>query len=211
MPTQRVKNPVNSAESTTTRERILVAAARVLSLKGYSETRLADIAELAELRSPAIYHYFGSREALIAEVMAVGQRRLREHVEDALCAHMAATERIFRAIRAHLQVELELSEFATAVTRNLGQLPDEARGHLREEGGEYIQLWRNLLEEAWRAGAIRADLDLGAVRMLIMGALNWTTEWWNPEQGPLSTVIDTAQSLVCHGLGFATSHDVDDF
>lgn len=211
MSTRRKKKPIDSAESATTRERILVAAARVLSMKGYSETRLSDIAELAELRSPAIYHYFDSREALIAEVMAVGQRRLREHVESALYAHMAATERICHAVRAHLQVELQLSEFATAVTRNLGQLPGDMRDHLRDEGGEYILLWRRLLEEARHAGAIRPDLDLGAARMLIMGALNWTPEWWDPEQGPLSTVIETAQNLVCHGLGFSTSHEAHAF
>lgn len=180
-------------------------------MKGYSETRLADIAELAQLRSPAIYHYFDSRETLIAEVMAVGQRRLREHVEAALHPDMAATERICRAVRAHLQVELELSEFATAVTRNLGQLPGDVRGHLREEGGEYLQLWRSLLEEARQTGAVRTDLDLGAARMLIMGALNWTPEWWDPEQGPLSTVIGTAQSLVCRGLGFTASQEPHDF
>jgi AcrR family transcriptional regulator len=192
-------------DTSATRERILAAAARILSAKGYSETRLSDIAASAELRAPAVYYYFDSREALIAEVMAVGQRRLREHVESALTGLPPTTapmDRIAAAVQAHLQVELQLSDFATAVTRNIGQLPDEVRDRLRAEGAEYIGLWRGLLDAARRAGVMRPDLDLRAARMLVMGALNWTTEWWNPEHGSLAAVVQTAQSLVRHGLGF---------
>lgn len=194
--------------SSATRGRILSAAAKILSTKGYSATRLTDIAHCAEVRAPAVYYYFDSREELIAEVMAVGQRRLREHVESALTALPTCSppmERIDTAVQAHLQVELQLSDFATAVTRNQGQLSDDVRDRLRAEGAEYLGLWRRLLEEARTAGLIRPDLDLRAARMLVMGALNWTPEWWNPHQGSLTTVIDTATSLIRHGLGFPLS------
>lgn len=188
----------------TTRDRILSAAAEVLSRSGYSETRLSDIAELAEVRAPAVYHYFPSREALIAEVMAVGQQRLREHVEKALAElpqQADPMERICAAVAAHLQVALGLSEFATAVTRNLGQMPEDIRRLLRAETATYMDLWRTLLDDARRAGAIRPDLELRAARMLVIGALNWAPEWWDPRQGALTTVISTARSLVRTGLG----------
>lgn len=187
-----------------TRDRILSAAARILSERGYSETRLSDIAASADVRPPAVYYYFRSREELIAEVMAVGQQRLREHVESALAALPPGADpmdRICAAVRAHLQVELQLSDFATAVTRNRGQLPGAVRDRLHADGVEYLALWRRLLEQARTAGVIRPDLDLGAARMLVMGALNWTPEWWNPKHGPLSGIIATAESLVRNGLG----------
>jgi hypothetical protein len=40
-------------------------------------------------------------------------------------------------------------------------------------------------------------------RMLVLGALNWTTEWWNPRRGSLDSVVRTAKSLVRNGLGVA--------
>lgn len=206
MTSKRRKNGADI--SSATRNRILAAAAKILSTKGYSATRLSDIANCAEVRAPALYYYFESREELIAEVMAVGQRRLREHVESALAALPAGTppmDRIDTAVQAHLQVELQLSDFATAVTRNQGQLPDDIRDRLRSEGSVYLGLWRRLLEDACAAGLIRTDLDLRAARMLVMGALNWTPEWWNPHQGSLTSVIDTAKSLIRYGLGFPLS------
>jgi hypothetical protein len=48
-----------------------------------------------------------------------------------------------------------------------------------------------------------------AARMMVLGALNWAAEWWNPRRGSLDTVVRTAQSLVRHGLG-AQDGDGDD-
>ncbi len=101
---------------------------------------------------------------------------------------------------AHLRVELQLSDFATAVTRNAGQMPEDIRSRLRDEGAAYVAFWRDLLEEAREQGEIRADLDLRAARMLIMGALNWTPEWWNPRRGSLDDLVRTAQTLIRNGL-----------
>jgi hypothetical protein len=50
------------------------------------------------------------------------------------------------------------------------------------------------------AGLLRSDLEARAARMLVLGALNWAAEWWNPRRGSLEVVVRTAQSLVRNGL-----------
>lgn len=187
-----------------TRERILDAAAQVLSEKGYAGARQAEIARVAGVQPPHVYYYFASHEALISEVMAAGQSAVREHVEAALAALPDDTgpmERIEHAVAAHLEVALERSSFATAVTRNLGQLPETIQQRLREESGAYVELWRTLLADAKAAGLLRDGVDLRAARMLVMGALNAAPEWFNPGQGSLADLINTAQLLVRHGIG----------
>src|SRR5438105_9622567 len=79
------------SKSARTRERILNAAAHVLSRKGYAGTRLSDVADQAEVQAPAIYYYFPSREALVEEVMWTGIARMREHVGQVLAALAAGT------------------------------------------------------------------------------------------------------------------------
>lgn len=185
------------------RQRILAAAAAVLSEKGYAATRLSDIADRAELRAPAVYYYFTSREALVAEVMIVGQRWVRSHVTEALDAlphDVTALDRICTAIDAHLRVELELSDFATAVTRNAGQLPPEVRQQVAEVSAEYHALWRQLFVDGQADGSIRTDLDRRSARMLIIGALNWAPEWWRSTKEPIDALVKTAQSFVRAGL-----------
>ncbi|MQA13053.1 MAG: TetR family transcriptional regulator [Pseudonocardiaceae bacterium] len=190
-------------KSARTRERILDAAAKVLARNGYAGTRLSDIAELAEVQAPALYYYFSSREELIEEVMTLGQHRTFEYVRSALDAlpdDATPMDRICEAVGAHLEVGLQLSDFASATIRNGGQLPPDMRERQLVEQHSYGDLWRQLFEDARKAGEINPALDPSAVRMLVLGAMNWSPEWWDPGRGSLRSLITTAQTLVRQGL-----------
>src|SRR6266536_4955655 len=76
------------------------------------------------------------------------------------------------------------------------------------EASQYGDMWRKLLQDAENAGLLRPDLEPMAARMMVLGALNWAAEWWNPRRGSLDTVVRTAQSLVRHGL--ADQHEGGD-
>lgn len=195
----------NSAESKSalTRRRILDAAAHVLSAKGYAGLRLNDVAAQAELQAPAIYYYYPSRDDLIEEVMWVGIADMREHVItmlDGLPGDVSALDRLLAAVEAHLRHELEISDYTTAAIRNAGQVPPAIRKRQILEEQRYGEIWRRLINDMARSGALRADLDLYLAQMLVLGALNWAVEWWDPRRGSLDTVVANAQSFVRHGL-----------
>ena len=198
----------SGSKSARTRERILDAAAHVLSRKGYAGTRLTDVADQAELQAPAIYYYFPSRDDLIEEVMWTGIAHMREHITGiltALPAEADALQRIDAAVEGHLRYSLEISDYTTASIRNAGQVPESIRIRYNAEATAYGEVWRTLLGDAAAAGLMRADLEPMAARMMVLGALNWASEWWNPRRGSLDTVVRTAQSLVRHGLAPAQS------
>lgn len=185
-----------------TRERILAAAAKVLSSQGLARTRLQLIADEAGLRAPAVYYYFASREELILEVLREGQVRVREHVEDALerlPVDAGPRERIAATVEAHLRAELELSDFAAAVVRTAGHLPGDLRGRLAPDVEAYHAIWRELLDSAERAGVLHPGMDLQVARMLVVGALNWAVEWHTPSR-PVDLVVTQAQRVVDRAL-----------
>ncbi len=189
-----------------TRSRIVTAAAQVLSEKGYAGTRLSDVARVADLQAPAIYYYFDSREALIEEVVRSGSELIRVQVSkvlDRLPHDTPPMDRISAAVAAHLEYVLHASDLTTAAIRNSGQLPEGMRARQLAEQEEYGSVWRQLFKEAESAGLLRPELDIRAARMLVIGALNWAAEWWDPTSGRLEDVIATAQSLVRHGIGLA--------
>jgi TetR/AcrR family transcriptional regulator, cholesterol catabolism regulator len=191
------------AKSELTRQRILDAAAKVLSVKGFAGTRLTDVAEYAQLQAPAIYYYFPSREDLIEEVMYCGINDMRRHLQDTLRALPPGTppmDKIMTALEAHLRHELELSDYTTASIRNSGQIPEHLRTRQKKEDAAYGRIWRGLFAEAIAAGEIRPDLDAQYSRLLVMGALNWAAEWWDAKRGSVDTVVETAQILVRNGL-----------
>src|ERR1700727_2752424 len=197
--------PAGAAESKSalTRRRILDAAAHVLSAKGYAGLRLNDVAAQAELQAPAIYYYYSSRDDLVEEVMWAGIADMREHVIamlDALPADLTPLDRLLAAVDAHLRHELEISDYTTAAIRNAGQVPPQIRKRQILEEQRYGEVGRRLINDLARAGELRADLDLYIAQMLVLGALNWAVEWWDPRRGALETVVTNGQSFVRHGL-----------
>lgn len=200
--TTRPREP-DGSKSAQTRERLLDAAATVLARKGFAGSRLADIADEAQVQAPAIYYYYPSREDLIEEVMFVGAEAMRTHLADALAALPPGTppaERIAAAVESHLRHELEISEYSRAIIRNGNQLPEQVGRRAMAEVAAYNEIWRGLVADLAAAGQLRSDLDPGVARMIVLGSLNWAAEWWDPARGPIDEVIRSAQSMVLHAL-----------
>ena len=190
------------SKSVRTRERILDAAAEVLSRKGYAGTRLTDVAEAAGVQAPAIYYYFASRDDLVEEVMWTGAHRVRAHLEEVLAALPADTEprdRLLVAVEAHLRYELQISAYTTAAVRNAGQVPEHLRERPAAEESAYSRLWRELFRDAQDAGHLRADLDINVFRLLLLGSMYWAVEWWNPRTRSLDDLVRATQDMVRHG------------
>lgn len=191
------------SKSALTRLRILDAAAQVLSERGYAGLRLTDVATAAQLQAPAIYYYFPSRDDLIEEVMWSGIAEMRNYVAavlDDLPDGTPALDRLLTAVEAHLRHELEISDYATASIRNAGQVPLPIRKRQILEEERYGDMWRRLINNVAREGLLRPELDLYVAQMLVLGALNWAAEWWNPRRGSVDAVVANAQSIVRHGL-----------
>ena len=188
-----------TVKSQRTRERILDAAAQVLSRKGYAGTRLSDVAEVAGVRAPAIYYYYNSRDELVEEVMWVGAHRVRLHVEHVIAGmpeDATPLDRLLEAVDAHLRYELQISDYTTASVRNAGQVPEHLRVRPAAEEALYSHLWRDLFHGAQEAGQLPADLDINLFRLLLLGAMNWAVEWWNPRVRSLDELVRATQQML---------------
>ncbi|GAA4920220.1 TetR family transcriptional regulator [Actinomycetospora succinea] len=194
---------VRDTKSARTRRRVVDAAAHVLLRRGYAGTRLSDVAEVAQVQAPAIYYYFSSRDELIDEAVAVGLDRAQSLVTEALAqapAGLPAIDRLAIAVAAHLRTLLTHSDHAAAAVRTVPQLPEAMRERHRQAQRDYLAVWRGLVAEVRDDGDLDPALDPGTALMVVLGALNWTAEWWDPARGSLEGVIDAAQRLVRDGL-----------
>jgi AcrR family transcriptional regulator len=170
------------SKSTRTRRRILDAGAAALRRDGYAAVTLKDVAALAGLQAGSLYYHFGSKEEIVEQVLELGvdgvTRATREAV-DALGPGADPMARLRAAIAAHLRFVLTDSDYAVANIRILSQVPRDIRDRHLVRQRRYGAYWRRLFEDAAEAGALRSDLDLSVVRMLTLGALNWSVEWYD--------------------------------
>lgn len=191
-------------KSERTRQRILDAAAKVFREQGYANARLSDIAEGAGIQTGSLYYHFDGREDLVAEILHLGIERAWDHVRaavDALPADATPIDRLRTAIRAHTTAVLEISDYSSAQARIVGQVPpDVLQGHMADQRA-FGAYWNELIVAAQRAGQLRADVDPFVTRMLILGALNWTAEWYQPDRGrSAESVADHAVAITLEGL-----------
>jgi hypothetical protein len=71
-------------------------------------------------------------------------------------------------------------EFTSANIRSYGMLPREFRQRHGAIRHDYARLWDGMLREARAAGVLRADIRVTPLRQVVLGALNWTVEWFDP-------------------------------
>jgi AcrR family transcriptional regulator len=191
------------SKSERTRQRILDAAALAFQRRGFASVTLKDIAALAQLQAGSLYYHFDTKEELVEAVLEAGVKgaivATREAVE-ALGPGADPLARLRVAIAAHLRVVLAEGAYASANIRMLSQAPDAIRErHLRRQR-VYGAFWRMLFEQAAKAGAIRADLDLSVVRMLALGALNWSVEWYRAGRRTPSEIAAHAATMILDGI-----------
>jgi AcrR family transcriptional regulator len=160
---------------------VLEAAAKLFRRQGYSATTLRQIAGMAEIKAGSIYYYFDSKEAILDEVLDQGLFRIFEAVKIALAkaGKVSHRRRIGLAIETHLTALLEASDFTSANIRIYGQLPEHLKKRHRPLRRAYAKYWDQLFLNARRAGEIRADIEIVPLRIFVLGALNWTVEWFS--------------------------------
>jgi AcrR family transcriptional regulator len=185
-------------KSEATRQRILDAAALVLSRDGFAGAKLVDIAAQAHVKVAALYYYYESRESLVEAVMVAGVEHVREHTMQTLASLDPATspiDRLCAVVESHLRFVLEISNYTQAVIRNTGQVPEHIRTTLRHEIGKHGRLWQGLVDAAAEGTQFETRAQRDSLRLLILGGLNWTVEWWSETRAPLDEVVETALAM----------------
>ena len=171
------------SKSDRTRERILHAAAKEFRGSGYALTSLRQIAENAGMQAGSLYYHFANKDELAEAVLdegVLGAQRAALAAIDVLDDDANPLEKIGAAFSGHLSYTLEEADFAVATLRMLHQVPDAVRiRHLRKQRA-YGRFYAKLFEEAKEQGLIRDEFNLSALRMLLLGALNWSPEWFDP-------------------------------
>ncbi|KHK90427.1 hypothetical protein LK12_17795 [Novosphingobium malaysiense] len=184
------------------RQEIIVAAASIFARKGYAETTLVDVAKKLKIHTAGLYYYFESRDALVDALLKYAATRLHSRYQ-ALVEEMdgqSASEKLKVMIRKYVQVDSIRDDVGAAFWKIYDQVSPELRAGVRDEAKGYFEVWRTLIREAAAEKSLRADIDPGVQRQLLMGCLVWIKEWYRP-QGTVSAddIADAVISLFLSG------------
>ena len=173
------------------RRDILDATARLLSRSGYEATTTRAVAAAVGIKSASLYYHFDSKDTIVLEVMNEGVDLVRRAVVEALAAlpaHATPRERLGAAIEAHLLSSLEHSDYTSAGIKAFSFVPDAVRRENRERRRAYEDVWRTLIAELKEAEVIAPALSPDALRLMLLGAMNWAGEWYRPGRLTIASI-----------------------
>ena len=153
------------------KERILEAAEKVFSEKGYYDTKVYQIAELAGVSVGTIYRFYESKEELYSEVIKTKLRELEKRVFKAVKGKEPV-----KALESYVETVIKFFEdekqFFELFMREVGSLvvPNEARLNLSEWYDRYVSRLAEIVEEGIKQGVFK-ELHSKAVILTISGAL----------------------------------------
>jgi AcrR family transcriptional regulator len=186
-----------------TRDQILQHAARLFRHQGYAATTLRQIADAAGIKAGSIYYHFGSKDEILGVVLDAGIDAVMTAVTTRIAAlppGASFRDKIAAAVDGHLYGLLHHGDFTSANIRIYGQIPPAAKARHRVVRRTYARYWDELLQAAVAAGAVRTDANLAVIRLFLIGALNWTVEWYNPKRGSFKTFSAQITAIVFDGI-----------
>lgn len=180
------------------RQEIILTAASLFAKKGYSETTLADVAQVLKIRTTGLYYYFDSRDALVEAVLKYAADQILTQYRDGLgeFANLTALEKLKWMIRHYIHAGGRRNDVGLAFWKIYDQVSPELRTTVMAEAKAYFDMWRIVVEEASREGSIRRDLSPGLFRQLLIGSLVWIPEWYSVEgQNSLDEIADAVIAI----------------
>jgi AcrR family transcriptional regulator len=156
---------------------VLNAAARLFRSHGYEGATVREIAKAAGMLPGSLYCHFSTKEDLLRAVYVRGVEQISEAVQSATEKYADPWDRLEAACVAHLEAILREDDYAQVVVRVRPSDAPAVEQDLITLRNQYEALFSALLKEL----PLPRSTDRQTLRLMLMGALNWTQTWYRPD------------------------------
>ena len=195
----RPRKTVEDRDEGNRRQALLGAAARLFRRQGFDATSTRDIAAAVGMHSGSPFYHFKSKDALLYAVMEAGMQTALARQAQALPALAPALDtplaQMRRLIGAHFDTLLGPgSDFVPVMLYERRALNARQRSLLAQLQADYEAPWTPVLAALHARGQLRAPVKVA--RLLILGALNWSVQWFDEKKGAsIDELTDAAMAL----------------
>jgi AcrR family transcriptional regulator len=158
---------------------IRTAALELFTRRGYEATTMSDLGAEVGIRGPSLYKHVASKQDVLVDIMTTTMDALLAAHRAAVSSTTDPTERLRRAVEAHVRYHARHRREAFVGNREIRSLIEPHRSAVLARRAGYEQSFRSLITDGVAAGrfhvasprlASYAILDLG------MGVATWFRE-----------------------------------
>ena len=157
--------------------RLVRAASAVFAEQGYASTRVADIAERAEVGKGTVYEYFSSKEALLFAVFESINENITRRMNTVLDEDEPTQEQLFNLLRLGAEVITEQADLQPVVldfwaaSRGSG-FEQNYRDAVLASYVQYRRLVSSFVRDGQKKGKFRTDVDAEALATMVVATVD---------------------------------------
>jgi AcrR family transcriptional regulator len=166
------------------RAEILRASGQVLHRHGVGKTTIGLIAKHAKVDRATMYYYFEDKYAIYRELISDGLSEYFDGIDTVAASTSTPELRLHEAMSTVMQAfenhypQLYIFFQASGSADVLGP---ELYGATVESGRRFEALLDRILHDGIDAGLLLSDTPVKIVIKQVVGMLNWTSRWFQPE------------------------------
>ncbi len=150
---------------------ILLAARRIFERDGYEKAKMADIAAQVGVVEGTVFHYFGSKRALVLKVMEVFYLAITARVESGLRGIQGTRERLYFLVHYHLTTMRDNAELCGVILNASRDVDAELAKDIRLLNRKYTHGIVEVIRDGISAGDLRPDTSTPLVRNTLYGSV----------------------------------------
>lgn len=136
------------------RKKILKAAVKVFSQKGFHAAKVDEIAQLADVGKGTVYEYFSSKEEVFQEMFKAGMQFYVENISNELMPEQSCRQKLERVAQLHIKFITHYKDLARIMMTEHTQFDEEFRDWICQHRSSNMKM----IEEIIAAGIVSGDL-----------------------------------------------------
>jgi TetR/AcrR family fatty acid metabolism transcriptional regulator len=159
-------------------QKILHAAIKVFSEKGFYNSRVSEIAKEANVADGTIYLYFKNKDDILISLFEEEFGKIVQNMRVALEKEKDALQKIKRFAITHLSIVSKQQELGEVMGVEVRQSSKFMKEYINKPFIEYLNIIRSVVTEGQEKGLIRKDLTPGIMKRAFFGALDEMARYW---------------------------------
>ena len=190
--------PLTEEEQIRRRHEIFGTSVKLFLKKGFQETSMREIAEMAGIGKSTLYDYFKTKDEILVWGVEDQLMDLTVEVQEIVKQPTPAIKRLRQAMKMHLEFLVSSKEFYLKLSFEVQRLNLESQKRIQVRRHAYQDLIRQLIDEGIAEGSFRKVDTLLVARTLIT-ALTPTVFTSRPSGTP-QEMLNTAFDIILKGI-----------
>ncbi|MEW6263563.1 MAG: TetR/AcrR family transcriptional regulator C-terminal domain-containing protein [Thermodesulfobacteriota bacterium] len=170
------------------KDRVLKSALALFAKKGFSDTSISEIAEVAGMKQTAIYRLFAGKEDVLFNIPVEKTNEIIESLLDHLEGLKGAENKLRKAIWHYLNFQENNKDYASVIVFELRVNRRFYKSEAYNSFRNYSKIIVDILKEGVDEGVFKKSVNINHIRNMIFGSFDHLTFGWLLFNKPKSIV-----------------------